>query len=143
MSKILVVDDSATMRKIVMKGAKGVVATIGKSNPEFFEACDGIEALEQLTKHEGISLILCDVNMPNMDGIQFVRCIRDQKALEETNVGSKSLLKRVSNMIPIVMVTTEGGLEKVQEALAAGANDYLKKPFTPEQLAEKIGQFLD
>jgi len=142
MSKILVVDDSATMRKIVMKGAKGAASTIGKPEPEFIEAGDGLEGLEQLSKHDGINLILCDVNMPNMDGIQFVRCIRDQKALEETNVGSKSLLKRVGNMIPIVMVTTEGGLEKVQEALAAGANDYLKKPFTPEQLAEKIGGFL-
>ncbi len=142
MSKILVVDDSGTMRKIVMKGVKGAAAAIGKPEPEFVEAGDGVEGLEQLGKSDGIGLILCDVNMPNMDGIQFVRCVRDQKALEETSIGDKSLLKRVGNSIPIVMVTTEGGLEKVQEALAAGANDYLKKPFTPDQLGEKIGRFL-
>ena len=142
MAKILVIDDSATMRKIVMKGVKSAAAAVGKAEPEFVEAGDGVEALEQLAKNEGVALILCDVNMPNMDGLQFVRCVRDQKALEETNVGDKSLLKRVSNSTPIVMVTTEGGLDKVQEALAAGANDYLKKPFTPEQLAEKIGSLI-
>jgi len=143
MSKILVVDDSGTMRKIVMKGVKAAMAAMGKPDPEFVEAGDGVEGLEQLAKTPDVKLILCDVNMPNMDGIQFVRCVRDQKALEETNIGDKSLLKRVGNSIPIVMVTTEGGLEKVQEALAAGANDYLKKPFTPDQLSEKIGKFLD
>lgn len=142
MSKILVVDDSGTMRKIVMKGVKAAAASLGKSEPEFVEAGDGLEALEQLSKSEGIELILCDINMPNMDGIEFVGCVRDEKKLEETKIGAKAILKRVSNSIPILMVTTEGGLEKVQEALAAGANDYLKKPFTPEQLAEKIGNLL-
>ena len=142
MSKVLVVDDSATMRKIVIKGAKGAAATAGKAEPEFVEAGDGSEAIETLAKVEGIDLVLCDINMPNMDGIEFVACVRDQKKLEERNVGDKSLLKRVGNTVPIIMITTEGGLEKVQEALTAGANDYLKKPFTPEQLAEKIGSYL-
>lgn len=137
MPKVLVVDDSATMRKIVMKG----VSDAGYGDVEFVEASDGAEGLEQLAKNE-VDLILTDVNMPNMDGLQFVRCVRDQKALKTSAVGDKELIKKVGNTIPIVMVTTEGGLEKVQEALTAGANDYLKKPFTPAQLQEKIAPFL-
>jgi len=137
MPKVLVVDDSATMRKIVMKG----VSDAGFGSIDFVEAVDGAEGLEQLGKQE-IDLILTDVNMPNMDGLEFVRCVRNQKALETSAVGDKELIKKVGNSIPIVMVTTEGGLEKVQEALAAGANDYLKKPFTPTQLQEKIAPFL-
>jgi two-component system chemotaxis response regulator CheY len=137
MPKVLVVDDSATMRKIVIKGVKEAVGDV-----EIVEAGDGAEGLEQLGKHPDIDLILSDINMPNMDGIQFVSCVRDTKAAENSNVGNKELLKKVSNSTPIIMVTTEGGLEKVQEALTAGANDYLKKPFTPAQLGEKIQPFL-
>ncbi len=136
MAKILVVDDSGTMRKIIMKGVKAAGFDV-----EFVEASDGAEALEQLTKNE-VDLILSDINMPNMDGITLVRCVRDQKALETTAHGDKELLKRVKNNIPIIMITTEGGLEKAQEALAAGANDFLKKPFTPDQLKEKITPLL-
>lgn len=134
--KILVVDDSATMRKIIMKG----VLDAG-FEAEFVEAGDGVEGLEQLAKG-GIDLVLSDVNMPKMDGLQFVACIRDQTALEKSNVGDKELLKKVSNAIPIVLITTEGGLDKVQEAMAVGANEYLKKPFTPAQLAEKLGPLI-
>ena len=137
MPKVLVVDDSGTMRKIVMKGVK-----LAGFDVEFIEAGDGVEALEALGKHPDIELVLSDVNMPNMDGIELVRCIRDQTAMESSKVGDKELIKKVSNTIPIIMVTTEGGLDKVNEALAAGANEYLKKPFTPDQLAEKIGGFL-
>ena len=137
MAKILVVDDSATMRKIIMKGVK----SSGFDSSEFVEAADGVQALEAMSK-EPFDLILSDINMPNMDGITFVRCLRDQKAPETTAIGDKELLKKVGNKVPVVMITTEGGLEKAQEALAAGANDYLKKPFTPEQLAEKLTPFL-
>ena len=143
MAKILIVDDSTTMRKIVMKGVKAAAEAAGKKEPTFVEAGDGFEALEQLTKNLDVNAILCDVNMPNMDGIQFVRTLRDSSAIEKINVGDKSLLKRVSNKVPILMITTEGGLDKVQEALTAGANDYLKKPFTTEQLAEKCGSYFD
>lgn len=137
MSKILVVDDSATMRKIIIKGLKEAVGEC-----EFIEAADGATGLEQLSKAPDVDLILSDINMPNMDGIQFVRCVRDQKALESSNIDNKEVIKKVALSVPIVMITTEGGLEKVQEALSAGANDYLKKPFTPEQLAEKVNPFL-
>ena len=108
---------------------------------EFLEAADGVAALEVLSK-ETADLILMDINMPKMDGIQLVRAVRNQLHSETVSVGDIYLAKRVPNAIPIVMVTTEGSLEKVQEAIAAGANDFLKKPFTPEQLAEKIRPFL-
>lgn len=138
MPKFLVVDDSATMRKIIMKGLKD--ADFGEI--EFVQAADGVEGLEALSKEEGIDLILSDINMPNMDGIEFVRHVRDQKVREASSIGNKDLIKRVSVTIPVVMITTEGGLDKVQEALAAGANDYLKKPFTPAELKEKIQPLL-
>jgi two-component system chemotaxis response regulator CheY len=138
MARVLVVDDSATMRKIIIKGLKGA----GYTACEFLEAGDGLAGLELLCK-DPVDLILSDINMPNMDGIQFVRCVRDQTALESVSIGDKELVKRVGNQVPIVMVTTEGGLGKVEEALSAGANDYLKKPFTPTQLAEKIAPLLD
>jgi two-component system, chemotaxis family, chemotaxis protein CheY len=142
MSKILVVDDSGTMRKIVIRSVKAVATSLGKNEPDFLEAGDGIEALALLEGNDEIDLILCDIKMPNMDGIQFVRAARDQRSLEKTNVGDMSILKRVHNHVPIVMVATDMNLDVVQRALAAGANDYLKKPFTPEQLAEKIGTLL-
>ena len=137
MPVILVVDDSSTMRKIIIKGLN----ESGIPDCEFVQAGDGLEALEALSKNE-VDLVLSDINMPNMDGIQFVRCVRDQKALEATAVGDKERIKKVGNSIPIMMITTEGGLDKVQQALSAGANDYLKKPFTPEELKEKLAPLL-
>ena len=137
MARILVVDDSGTMRKIMIRSVKQA----GFEDCEFLEAADGVAALEVLSK-ETADLILMDINMPKMDGIQLVRAVRNQLHSETVSVGDIYLAKRVPNAIPIVMVTTEGSLEKVQEAIAAGANDFLKKPFTPEQLAEKIRPFL-
>jgi len=138
MAKFLVVDDSSTMRKIVMKSIKGAF----DEPPIFCEAGDGLEALEVLSKEEGIECIFCDVNMPNMDGIELVRTLRDQKLHASINLGDISIIKNVGYTIPILMITTEGGLEKVQEAMTAGANDYLKKPFTPAELAEKLKTLL-
>jgi two-component system chemotaxis response regulator CheY len=137
MPKFLIVDDSATMRKIIMKSLSAAIGAC-----EFVEAGDGMEGLQALAKEEDVDAVLSDINMPNMDGIQFVRCVRDQKAMEAVDVDGKKLIKKVSNTTPIIMITTESSLEKVQEALAAGANDYLKKPFTPDQLNEKLGPFL-
>jgi len=140
--KVLVVDDSSTMRKIVMKNVRMAANRARVSEPQFVEAGDGNEALEALGKLEDIELILCDVNMPNMDGLTFVRTLRKATRHQERNFGAWSLLQRVSNRIPIIMITTEGGLGKAQEALEAGANDFLTKPFTPDQLVEKIGRYL-
>ena len=123
MARVLVVDDSGTMRKIIMKGLREA----GFADLEFFEAVDGASALEALRKDD-FDLVLSDINMPGMDGLALVRCVRDEA------LGGADL--------PIVMITTEGGLERVQEALAAGANDYLRKPFSAAQLQEKITPFV-
>lgn len=123
MQRVLVVDDSATMRKIIVKGLRDA----GFDECEFSEAADGASALEALRKID-FDLVLSDINMPGMDGLALVRTARDDAA--------------ISPDLPIIMITTEGGLEKVEEALAAGATDYLRKPFSTEQLQEKIAAFL-
>lgn len=122
MAKVLIVDDSAVMRKIIQRN----IQQSGLVVDEFVEAGDGREALEKVTAND-IDLILCDWNMPNMSGIEFVKALRGS--------GQKG-------NIPIVMVTTEGSDAKVEEAKNSGANGYLTKPFTPEQLKSKLGNFL-
>lgn len=118
---VLIVDDSATMRKIIMRG----IRQAGIDNAEFQEAGDGVEGLKAV---EGTSfdLILSDVNMPNMNGLDFV----------------KEVSGKISNPPPIVMITTEGSEEVVNEAISRGAKGYLKKPFTPEKIQEVIGPLL-
>lgn len=119
--KILIVDDSTTMRKIVMRSLRQA----GLSGAEVKEAGDGIQGLEAL--QEGlVDLILSDVNMPNMNGLEFVEKVRQE-------FGDKP---------PIVMITTEGSEEFIAEALSKGANGYIKKPFTPEKIEEVVGPFL-
>ena len=122
MPKVLIIDDSAVMRKIIQRN----IQQSGLLVDEFVEAGDGREGLEKATSNN-IDLILCDWNMPNMTGIDFVKALRGS--------GQK-------NNIPIVMATTEGGEAKIEEAKNSGANGYLTKPFTPEQLKTKLGNFL-
>ncbi|KKO19076.1 MAG: response regulator [Candidatus Brocadia sp.] len=122
MPKVLIIDDSAVMRKIIQRN----IQQSGLLVDEFVEAGDGREGLEKAASNS-IDLILCDWNMPNMTGIDFVKALR----------GSAQ-----KNNIPIVMVTTEGGETKIEEAKRSGANGYLTKPFTPEQLKSKLGNFL-
>jgi len=122
MSKVLIIDDSAVMRKIIQRN----IQQSGLLVDEFVEAGDGREGLEKVTSNN-IDLILCDWNMPNMTGIEFVKALRGS--------GQKG-------NVPIVMVTTEGGDAKIEEAKKSGANGYLTKPFTPDQLKSKLGNFL-
>lgn len=112
--KILLVDDSKTMRNI----QKRVLAELGPT--EFFEANDGVEALALVDK-DTFDLILVDWNMPNMDGITFLRRFRA--------AGKKT---------PLIMVTTEVEKSRILDAIKAGANNYVVKPFTPETLLEKV-----
>jgi two-component system chemotaxis response regulator CheY len=116
--RILVVDDSATMRKIVIQALRD-----SGFHAEFCEAGDGLEALEQLAKLE-IALVLCDVNMPAMDGVELVRRMRE------------------SSSVPVAMVAAQGGMARAQEAIRAGADECLVHPFTPRQFREKLGRFL-
>ena len=118
MANILIVDDSSTMRKIISRSLRQA----GLSVDEIFEAGDGIEGLGVLSSGKKIDLILSDINMPNMDGLEFIKNVRAN-----------------GNNVPIVMITTEGGEEIIKEAISSGASDSIKKPFTPDQLQEKLG----
>jgi two-component system chemotaxis response regulator CheY len=117
MSNILIVDDSSTMRKIISRSLRQA----GLAVDTIYEAGDGIEGLNALGAGQ-IDLILSDINMPNMDGLEFVKQARAQ--------GCKA---------PIVMITTEGGEDIIGEAMNSGANGSIRKPFTPDQLQEKLG----
>ena len=117
--KILLVDDSRTIRNI----QKGVLKQIG--HEDVMEANDGVEALAAIVA-ERPDLVLVDWNMPNMDGLTLV------KKLRETD-----------KALPMIMVTTEAEKARVLEALKAGVNNYLAKPFDAKTLAEKIKQTMD
>ncbi|MFO0856115.1 MAG: response regulator [Phycisphaerales bacterium] len=112
--KIFLIDDSKTMRNI----QKNALATLG--HKDVGEAGNGKEALDTIEAFKP-DLILCDWNMPVMDGITFVKTYRAQ--------GKKT---------PIIMVTTEAEKSRVVEAIKAGVNNYVVKPFTPESLSQKV-----
>ena len=120
MANVLIVDDSSTMRKIISRSLRQAGLVVD----EIYEAGDGIEGLSVLGE-KSISLILSDINMPNMDGLEFIKQVRAG-----------------GNKVPIVMITTEGGEDVLKEAMGNGASDSIKKPFTPEQLNEKLGGLL-
>ncbi len=115
---VLIVDDSAAIRKILHRVLIQAEIPLGKVH----EAGDGLDALEKL-KTETVGLILSDINMPNMDGIEFLGKLKENAALKS---------------VPIVMVTTEGSQAKVMQALELGAVGYVRKPFTAEQIKEKL-----
>lgn len=116
--KILIVDDSRTIRNIQKK----TLNSLGHNDID--EASDGLEALTVLSQGRP-DLMLVDWNMPNMDGITLIKKVRET---------DKSL--------PIIMVTTEAEKSRVVEAIKAGVNNYVVKPFTAESLSEKINQTL-
>jgi two-component system chemotaxis response regulator CheY len=115
---VLIVDDSAAIRKILQRVLIQAEVPIGVVH----EANDGNEALAKL-KDAKVGLILSDINMPNMDGIEFLGKVKADDATKN---------------VPIVMVTTEGSQAKVMQALELGAAGYVKKPFTAEQIKEKL-----
>ncbi len=115
---VLIVDDSAAIRKILQRVLIQADIQVGK----VIEAGDGLEALEQL-KSNKVGLILSDINMPNMDGLQL---LNELKALPD------------HKGVPVVMITTEGAQAKVLEAVNLGAVGYVRKPFTAEQIKEKL-----
>ncbi|PLX84978.1 MAG: response regulator [Desulfuromonas sp.] len=120
--KVLIVDDSSTMRKIVTRALRQA----GLDFEAILEAANGEEALQAL-ETQPVDIVLSDINMPTMDGIEFLR----QKATRD-NIKS----------IPVVMITTEAGADVLQEATALGASGTIKKPFTPEQINQTIGSLL-
>ena len=118
--KILVVDDSSTMRRII----SNTLGTIGQT--DIVQAGDGVEGLAALEANPDVGLVLSDWNMPNLNGLDFLKKIRETRGKD----------------LPVVMVTTEAEKSNVIIAIKAGANNYIVKPFTPDVLAEKVGPFI-
>lgn len=119
--KFLVVDDSVTMRRIVINSLKN----LGYS--EFVEAQDGKDALEKLAADDSITFVITDWNMPIVSGLELIKAIKSDAKLSK---------------LPVLMVTTRGIKEDIIEALNAKVNNYIVKPFTPHILKEKIDQIL-
>lgn len=116
--KILIVDDSSTMRRII----GNVITQLGFTKDNFDEAEDGVKAWKLLTEAH-YDVILTDWNMPNMNGLELVQKVRSEGTHQKT---------------PIIMITTEGGKSEVITALKAGVNNYIVKPFSAEILKEKL-----
>jgi two-component system, chemotaxis family, chemotaxis protein CheY len=116
--RALIVDDSSVMRKIVERGLKQA----GIKLDNVFEAGNGAEALAILQESK-VDIVLCDINMPVMDGLEFIK----QLASVDNAKG-----------VPVVMITTEGSESHVVQALSSGARSYIRKPFSAEQIRERI-----
>jgi two-component system, chemotaxis family, chemotaxis protein CheY len=115
---VLVVDDSRTMRMVIIKTIKACGFQVG----QFFEAANGNEALDAL-KNDWVDLVITDYNMPDMDGLTLISEMKNDEELKN---------------VPAVMVTTEGSQERIKEFTEKGAVDYIKKPFSPEGIREKL-----
>jgi two-component system chemotaxis response regulator CheY len=119
---VLLIDDSSTMRKIIGRSLRQA----GIEFDNIFEAGDGIEALA-LLENEKVDIILSDINMPNMDGISFLREKANRPAIKD---------------IPVLMISTETGEDIIGEARSLGAVGSIKKPFTPDKVNEVLGPLL-
>ncbi|HKW96649.1 MAG TPA: response regulator [Bryobacteraceae bacterium] len=115
---VLIVDDSAAIRKILQRVLQQANLPLGK----IVEAADGREAMEAL-KTQKVGLILSDINMPNMDGLQMLGQLKADDQWKH---------------VPVIMISTEGSQTKVMEAVQLGARGFVRKPFTAEQIKEKL-----
>ena len=111
MKKVMIVDDSRTVRQ-------QVVAALGPAGFEVVEAQDGIEGLDRMKGTPDLSLIICDLNMPRMNGLEMLGVAKESGTLT----------------VPVVMLTTEGRTDLIEKAKRAGARGWLVKPFKPDQL---------
>ena len=116
---ILIIDDSTSLRQVVN-------ITLTNAGFDVVEACDGQDALAKLDGRK-IHLMICDVNMPNMDGISFLKAVKELPGYKFT---------------PIIMLTTEAGEEKKKEGQAAGAKAWVVKPFKPEQMLAAVSKLI-
>jgi two-component system, chemotaxis family, chemotaxis protein CheY len=120
--RALIIDDSAVMRKVIERALRQA----GLELSEVLQASNGEEALQTLRDNQGsdaLALILSDINMPVMDGLQFL------EARKQENLAPG---------VPVVMITTEGNESFVLRAIAAGAQGYICKPFTAEQVKARV-----
>jgi len=116
---ILIVDDSASLRQVVSIALKG-------AGYDVIEGCDGVDALRKLDGRK-IHLIISDVNMPNMDGITFLKAVKQMAGYKFT---------------PVIMLTTESGEDKKREGQAAGAKAWVVKPFHPAQMLTAVSKLI-
>ncbi len=116
---IMIIDDSASIRSVV-----GI--TLKKSGYDVLEASDGKDALAKLTGQK-VNLMVCDVNMPNMDGISFLKAVKQNPTYKFT---------------PVIMLTTESQESLKQEGKAAGAKAWMVKPFKPDMLLDAVVQLI-
>ncbi|MGA9046298.1 chemotaxis response regulator CheY [Sulfuricurvum sp.] len=119
--KLLVVDDSSTMRRII----KNTLSRLGYE--DVLEGEDGLQGWSVLEANSDIGMLITDWNMPEMNGLELVKKVRADARFAD---------------LPIIMVTTEGGKAEVITALKAGVNNYIVKPFTPQVLKEKLSAVL-
>ena len=119
---VLIVDDSATIRKMVRKTMQMAGLDVG----QVYEASNGIEALARLNDHP-VAVMLVDINMPTMNGIQLLTRMKENNRLKD---------------IPIVIVSTEGSRQRIEELESIGAFGYVRKPFQPEQLRDVLKPLL-
>ena len=120
MSKtVMIIDDSKTLRHMVN-------VTLNSAGYETVDAVDGLDALEKLSGPR-VNLIICDINMPNMDGLTFLREIKKSKE---------------HRAIPVIMLTTESQSERIQAGKEAGAKAWIVKPFKPEQVLSAIEKLI-
>ena len=119
---LLIVDDSTAIRKILIR----ILGQAGIALGAVHEAGDGSEALKVLEGNP-VSMVLSDINMPNMDGIELLRSLRASERWKE---------------LPVVLITTEGAQARVQEAVELGATSYIRKPFNADQLRDRLTTLL-
>ncbi len=120
---VLIVDDSQTMRKVIRK----TVNLCGFDLGECWEAANGQEALDMLSEN-WVDLILADLNMPVMDGLEMLRELKRNKALSNT---------------PVVLITTEGSESRLEEAYGLGISGYIQKPFYPETVRDVLTRIME
>lgn len=118
----MIVDDSLSMRRLIRK----VIELSGFDVEEFLEAANGREALQLLEDH-WVDLVLCDIHMPEMDGLELLRQMKQEEVL---------------GRIPVIIISTEGREEVLKEAEKLGAKGYVKKPFSPERIRETMDKVM-
>ncbi len=116
---VMVVDDSASIRQVV-------TIVLKSGGYDVVEACDGVDAINKLGRQK-VNLVVCDVNMPNMDGLTFLKSLKGSVAHKFT---------------PVIMLTTESQESKKQEGRLAGAKAWMVKPFKPEQMLEAVSKLM-
>ncbi len=118
--KILIVDDSKTVRNLVS-------FVIKKAGFKVLTAEDGLDGLEKLYSNLDVALVICDVNMPRMDGLTFIKNVREQEAFTD---------------LPIIILSTEGEEKDIQAGLKVGADIYMVKPAQPNKLLKNVNMLL-